>query len=513
MRCKKFNTLFIATFFVFAMTIVYLPLHPAREDYRFTNVNAALLISNKKLPTDLRISGLFIWHLNEYYHRFFPHIILAFLSIITTIDVLEITYLPISVFLVFLSLFLILEKITTSMLARALFAVYYFVILAMMFMYIFCYITFGLSLFILLAYLLIRNEGDISFKSVLIFNLLFIAMTLSYYTSAVLAIVLTFLYGLRRKNMLLSINFLFTFITVELILCSRTIILTILPDIVRAPLQRILFYLQEYFLKLITTTVQSKIYTVFNPYLDNPIIQILGFINRAFIMLYVFIGLILNVHKIKKISKVKFIQDEYFWFILTFIISGFFEDFIYILANYGIMQRITTIALIFLMAYLWPDEQFKIQKNDFAIHKFLAALMFIIMFLLIPLNFMRSYTFSIIFGIDYGNFLQKVHHSLVFFLAFCNKNIVYSDHITGSILTYKAIQLDIKYNLKILVLTAANQTLASDSCIILPHVKAVSSGWEGFIPLSDFLSLLKQKDIIYASNFFTIYIENADSLL
>jgi hypothetical protein len=505
MKSKKSIILFIGTLIVFTMAMVYLPLHPVIDDFRFTNVNAALLISNKKMPNDLRISGLFFWHLNEFYHRFFPHIILAILSIITTIDMLEITYLPISVFLMFLSLLLILGKITSSSLARVLFAVYYFTILAMSFMYVFYYISFGYSLFILLSYLLIRNEEDTSFKCVFILHLLFIAIVFSYYTSAVLAIVLILLYSLRRKNIRLSINFLFIFIISEVILFSQSAILKILPDIVHTSLQGILnYFLAEYFQKLNIITLQSKISSLFNPYLDSPIINVLGFVNRVFIIIYVFIGLIINLRKIQNIFKVKFLQDKYFWFILTFFISAFIEDFIYIAVNYGIMQRSTTIALIFLMAYLWPDEQFRIKKNDFAICKFLALVMFIIMFLLIPLNFIRTYTYSIRFGVDYGNFLQKANHSLLFFLSFCDVNIVSSDHITASFLTFKAIQLDIKYNLRILILSVPNQTLPSDSCIILPCVKALSFGWFGFKPLSDFLSLLGQKDIIYMSNFYII---------
>jgi hypothetical protein len=363
----------------------------------------------------------------------------------------------------------------------------------------FYYIPYGFSLFFMFAYLILKQSNGSPFTTILLI-LLFLAMTFSYYTSAFVAIILAFLFRLRTKRLWLVMSFVVIFISVEVIIYTQTAIQVALFNAAHSSTQQICFNLQKYFEELILTTSQPGAYVIIIPYFINPILQVVGSLNRIFIILYIISSFLLNIY-IKRM--IKFARDLRFWFVMSLAITAVLEIFVYLFMNYQVVLRTMTIALILFMAYFWPPELLNKLHDKAVIYRLLAVIIVTSAVCLPILNFTRSYIFSIDYGSDYGNFYQKANDPILFLLLH-EANLVYTDHLTDAILTYKAIHLDIKYNLRTVVITKES-TKVNTGCFILPCVKVLSTGWEGYIPSLDFRSMFVQKNIIYTSGFFIIY--------
>jgi len=493
----NFLPIFIATLTLFALFFVYLPFQPV-DEFCFTNINAAELIINGRTPGELSVSGFFVLHLIEFYHRFYPHMIFAVLSTVSGVKPDALIFWPIPIFLAFLSLWLILKTINTSVLNRTIFTLLFASTLSMNFFFESYYISFAFSLFFLFAYLILKHQNNESLITIILWILLFLAITFSHYTAAVSAIILMFLCRLRTKRLWLVIVFIVTFISLEVIIYTQTAVQIALFNAVRTPPQQILFDIQTYLKNLILATSQPSTYAVINPYFNNSIIQITGSLNRLVLITYLFLSFAI-IYKSKNLITIK--KDTRFWFILSLFVAGIFEVLIYLFIGFGgILQRILSIALFIFMSYLWPPILTKNSRNKSTICKILAGITIALAICLPILNFMRSYTFSLEYGADYNHFYQRTNEPILFFLLH-KVSLVYTDHYTCAILTYKAVHMDIKQNLQTIILTDELAEI-NTGYFILPYVKALRVGWRGYILSSNFHSMFIQRNIIYNSRFF-----------
>jgi|GEM_PF-2939427 len=490
---------FIATLIMFSLLFVYLPLQPV-DEFCFTNINAAELIIDGRSPSELRVSGFFVSHLIEFYHRFYPHMIFAVLSTVTGVKPDLLILWPAPIILAFLSLWLSLKIINASIFSRTLFVSLFVSTLSMNFFFEFYYISFGFSLFLLFAYLILRYRNDESPIMIILWIMLFLAMAFSHYAAAVSAIVLLFLHRLRTRRLWLVVAFIAIFISLEVITYTQTSIQIALFNMAHSSSQQIYFNLQKYFENLISTTSQPSAFIMVDPYFTNPIIQTAGSLNRIASIAYIVLTIII-LYRSKNVNL--FIRDVRFWFILSLYATGIVEVIIYLLMNFGILQRLTTIALLVLMAYLWPPTLIKNNQNKSVICSFLAVIAVLLATCLPILNFARTYTFSLEYGTDYYDFCQKANQPILFLLLH-NGSLIYTDHYTDAILTYKAIHLNIKHSLQTVILK--DELPASNTgYFLLPSVKALRAGWSGHIPSSNFLPMLIEGNVIYTSGSFQIY--------
>ncbi|MEM4619641.1 MAG: hypothetical protein QW607_05455 [Desulfurococcaceae archaeon] len=490
--------LLMLVLFLFFFSLTYQPI----DEFCFTNINLAELIMRKtKIEvSELGVSGFFVSHMIEFHHRFYPHIILAFIAMITGVNLEHIVLLPLPMLLALLSIWLILKTIPNlSTTHRMIFALMFASNLSMNFFFEFYYISLAFSLLLLYTYLAFKSSFNDSIHVAVLYILLFMAMVFSYYTAAFLAIIIMFIYRLKSKRLLLVVAFAILFIVLELIIYAQTAIEIALINAARAPYSQIIFNMQEYFKNLLLTTTQPGAYTELNPYFNNPIIQVVGSLNRPLTILYVIISLLILL---KSKSTIKSIKGTYTWFIFSLFIAGIFEILIYLFMNFGVLLRFTWVALVLFMAYIWPHSlNTKIRKTGtYQVLILIAATLIVCITIL---NFTKSYVFSLEYGADYNNFYQKAHQSSLYFIL-NGGNTVFTDHFTAAVITQDALSLDNRGNILILIIGEELSEL-DEGHYVLPLVKAFRAGWFGHIFASKFHTTLSWENILYTSGFFKIY--------
>jgi len=492
-------TLLMLVLFLFFSSLTYQPI----DEFCFTNINLAGLIMRKtKIEvSELGVSGFFVSHMIEFHHRFYPHIMLAFIAMITGVNLEHIVLLPLPMLLALLSIWLILKTLPNlSTTHRMIFALMFASNLSMNFFFEFYYISLAFSLLLLYTYIVLKSSFNDSTRVVVLYILLFMAMVFSHYTAAFLAIIIMFIYRLKSKRLSLVAAFAVLFIAIELIIYSQTAIEIALVNAARAPISQIVFNVQEYFKNLLSTTAQPGTYAELNPYFINPIIQIAGSLNRPLTILYVIISLLVSL---KSKNTIKSLRDSHTWFIFSLSIAGMIELLIYLFMNFGVLLRFTWITLVLFMAYIWPlSPCTKIQFRRTRIYQVLILMAIVSIVCITTLNFAKSYVFSLEYGVDYNNFCQKAHQSSLFFILNGGKNTVFTDHFTAAVVTQDALSQG--SNTRILIIAEELPEL-DEGYYVLPLVKALRAGWLGHISASKLHITLSEKNILYSSGFFRIY--------
>ncbi|MEM4489147.1 MAG: hypothetical protein QXK88_10215 [Desulfurococcaceae archaeon] len=464
------------------------------------------MIRNKKIEvSELGVSGFFISHMVEFYHRFHPHVMLASISMITGVDPKHIVLLPLPMFLALLSIWLILRTLSNlSPIHRMIFALIFSSNLSMNFFFEFYYISLAFSLLLLYTYIVLKFSLNDSAGVVVLYILLFMAMVFSHYAAAFIAIIIMFMLGLKSKRLSLVVAFVVLFISLELIIYVQTAIEIALANAARTPHSQIIFNVQEYLKNLLSTTAQPSLYAELNPYFVNPIIQIAGSLIRPLIILYVITSLLIFL---KSKTIIRFLKDKRTWTIFSLFIAGIFETLIYLLMNFGVLLRFTWIVLVLFMVYIWPllpDVKIRFRKTS--LYRVLILIVAVSSVCIMILNFTKSYVFSLEYGVDYNNFYQKAHQSSLFFMSFISNegSIVFTDHFTAAVMTNDALSLESKRNIRISIITEELPEL-DEGYYVLPIVKAFRAGWFGHIPASKLHTILSIMDILYSSGSFRIY--------
>ncbi|MEM2374644.1 MAG: hypothetical protein QXI11_09455, partial [Thermoproteota archaeon] len=454
--------------------------------------------------SELDVSGFFVSHMIEFHHRFYPHIMLAFIAMITGVNLEHIVLLPLPMLLALLSIWLILKTLPNlSTTHRMIFALMFASNLSMNFFFEFYYVSLAFSLLLLYTYMILKSSFNDSTRVVVLYILLFMAMVFSHYTAAFLAIIIMFIHRLKSKRLSLVAAFAVLFIALELIIYAQTAIEIALVNMVRIPHSQIIFNVQEYFKNLLSTTAQPGTYAELNPYFNNPIIQIAGSLNRLLTILYVVISLLIFL---KPKNTIKSLKDTHTWFIFSLFMTGILEILIYLLMNFGVLLRFTWIVLVLFMAYMWPLSPYtKIQLRKTRIYQVLILIATASIVCITILNFAKSYVFSLEYSVDYNNFCQKAHQSSLFFILNGGKNTVFTDHFTAAVVTQDALSLNSKGSSIRILIIAEELPELDEGYYVLPLVKAFRAGWLGHISASKLHTTLSEKNILYSSGFFRIY--------
>ncbi|MEM1646576.1 MAG: hypothetical protein QXL96_12130 [Ignisphaera sp.] len=487
--------------FLYLISLTYQPI----DEFCYTNINIAELMmrSTKIRVSELKVSGFYVIHMIDFYHRFYPHVIFAFIAVITGINLEQIVLLPLPMLLALLSIWLILKTLCNlSYTLRMIFALIFASTLSMNFLFEFYYISLAFSLLLLYTHIIIKYLFTDSVDSVILYIFLFMAMVFSHYTMAFLAIVIMLTYSLKSKKLSLAAAFVAFFISLELIIYTQTAIAIALTNTIRVHYFQVISNVQEYFRNLFLTIVRPGTHAELNPYFTNSIIQIAGSLNRLLTGFYVIISLLIFL---KSNTIIKILKNTRIWAIASLFIAGIFEIIIYILMNFGVVLRFTWIALVLFMAYIWPfSPNIKILFKKTRIYKVLFLIVAAVPLCIIILNFMRSYFFSLEYGADYGNFYQKAHQSSLFFILNNEGNTVFTDHYTAAVMTRVALGLDSKDAIRIVIITEELPEL-DEGYYVLPLVKAFRGGWFGHISASKLHATLSGENILYNSGFFRIY--------